>query len=486
MRVVFVSSEVVPFAKTGGLADVAGALPKALAAEGIETIVFMPRYKGIDKKKFNLKLVAKRKRMKLLDFGAKEYNLYSSNLPESNVQIYFIDKDKYFNRDELYQVKGVDYPDNAERFHFFSLAVLDALKSLDIKADVIHCNDWQTALIPLFLKTMLQDNPFYKNIATLYTIHNLAYHGLFDNSVLADLNFNSELFTPEILEFWGKVNFAKAGLVFADLISTVSETYSHEIQTKEFGMGLDGLLSKRKNDIYGIINGLDYNVWNPEIDTKIQKKYSVKNINDKEENKKKLLELNGLSYEPGVPVLGLISRLTDQKGFDILAEILEPMLEKNLKFVLLGTGDPKYHDLLLDFEKRFPSKLKNNLKFDAMLAQMIYAGSDIFLMPSYFEPCGLGQLISLKYGTIPLVRKTGGLADTIIDVDENNANGNGYVFTEYKSEKLLDALNRALDCYFNNPAKWQQMQRQGMNADFSWDNSAKKYIEVYKLAKKKI
>ncbi|MFA5880251.1 MAG: glycogen synthase GlgA [Candidatus Margulisiibacteriota bacterium] len=486
MKVVLVSSEVVPFAKTGGLADVAGALPKALIQEGVNVILFMPRYKCVDKKKYNLKLVEKRKRMNLLKNGAKEYNLYSATLPDSDVTIYFIDKDKYFNRDELYQVKGEDYPDNAERFHFFSLAVLDAMKDLDIKADVVHCNDWQTAMIPLFLKTELKDDPFFEKMVSIYTIHNLAYHGLFESSVLENLKLDPILFSMDYLEFWGKVNFAKAGLIFADIISTVSKTYSHEIQGKEFGMGVDGLLTRRKKDIFGIINGLDYDVWDPKIDPKIYKNYTVSTLKGKEENKKKLLELNGLIYKKGVPVLGLISRLTDQKGFDILAEILLPLLQKDIMFVLLGTGDPKYHELLLDFQKQFPDKLKTNLKFDGQLAQMIYAGSDIFLMPSYFEPCGLGQLISLKYGTIPLVRKTGGLADTIIDIDHDAKNGNGYVFDKYQSKDLLSCLERALKCYFSDPKKWQKMQSNGMNADFSWDNSAKKYLEIYQIAKRRL
>ncbi len=481
MEIVFVTSEAVPFAKTGGLADVAGALPKALTAEGVKTTVFMPLYQGIDKKKYNIKPIHKRLRLRSIKSSAKEFHVYKGNLPDSNVDIYFIDKDKYFNRSELYQVHGEDYADNHTRFHFFCLAVLESLKSLNIKPDVIHCNDWQTALIPLFLKKYFNQDPFYKNIASIYTIHNLAYHGLFSPEILNELQIPSELFTSDTLEFWGKVNFAKGGLVFADVISTVSEKYSQEIQHEEFGMGLNGLLEQRKDNLFGIINGVDYTVWNPKIDKKIKKTYSLKNIENKEENKKELLKLNNLTYKKNTPVLGLISRLTDQKGFDILAQVLEEILNKDLYFVILGTGDPKYHNLLLEFEKKYPDKLKANLKFDAVLAQLIYAGSDMFIMPSYFEPCGLGQLISLKYLTVPIVRATGGLADTIIDFDEDKTNGNGFTFSDYQGSALLNAIERALN-YYQTPQLWLKILKNCDKADYSWDASAKKYLKLYDTA----
>ncbi|MFC1616688.1 glycogen synthase GlgA [Candidatus Margulisiibacteriota bacterium] len=484
MKIVLVSSEVVPFSKTGGLADVAGALPKALVKEGHEVYVFTPRYKSIDKKKFGLKSEIKRVRLKM-PTGTKEYNILSAKLPDSEVPIYFIDKELYFGRTELYQEKGKDYPDNAERFHYFCLAALESLKVLDIQPDVIHCNDWQTAIIPLYLKLVFNKDPFFNKISTIYTIHNLAYHGLFDPKILASLGMNKKWFTPEKLEFWNKVNFSKGGLLFADIISTVSNKYSKEIQTKEFGCGLEGVLSSRAKDTYGIINGLDYAVWSPEKDRKIPKRYSIDSLHHKDENRKKLMEISGLEYKENTPIISIISRLADQKGFDLLAESMDELLKKDIKFVILGTGDQKYHELFDKLEKKYPDKFKAHLKFDAKLAQLIYAGSDIFLMPSLYEPCGLGQLISLKYGTVPVVRATGGLADTITDINKDSAKGNGFTFKEYKSKELLAAINRSLDIFSNNKEKWQKIQINGMSADYSWSVSAKKYTELYETAKSK-
>lgn len=486
MNIVLVSSEVVPFAKTGGLADVAGALPKALRKLGHQVCVFMPKYKCIDKKKFGLKTELRKVRLRLGKPGSKEFNIYSSTLPDSDVPVYFIDKELYFNRDELYQEKGIDYTDNAERFFYFNLAVLESLKVLDIKPDVIHCNDWQTAMIPLYIKTQLKDDPFFSSVATVYTIHNLAYHGLFDAQVLDQLGIPNELFHADKLEFWGKVNFSKGGLIYSDIISTVSDRYSKEIQTSEFGCGLDGLLKSRASDLFGIINGLDYDLWDPMTDKHLLKNYSLSNLGDKQENKRKLLELNGLEYKPEVPVFGLISRLADQKGFDILAEIMDKILEMGIQFVLLGTGDPKYHTLFSEYQAKYPTKFKANLKFDAFIAQMIYAGSDMFLMPSHYEPCGLGQLISLKYGTVPVVRSTGGLADSIIDIDQNYDAGNGYAFDAYNSTELLHTLYRAVDCFYNHKDKWYHIQANGMNADFSWTASAKKYETLFQTAKDRV
>ncbi len=484
MNIVLVSSEVVPFAKTGGLADVAGTLPIALRAEGHQVSIFMPRYKDVSKQKFGLTSVLKRVRLRM-ETGTKEFNIFTAMLPGTDIPVYFIDKELYFQREQLYQENGQDYPDNAERFHYFCLAVLESLKVLNISPDVIHCNDWQTAMIPVYLKTTLQEDPFYKNIATIYTIHNLAYQGLFEFDVLSQLGLDEALFHSDRLEFWGKVNFSKGGLVYADILNTVSERYSKEIQSNEFGCGLDGLLSSRAKDLYGILNGLDYTQWNPETDPTLPANFSVATLEKKAESKKKLLKLNKLTYSEDVPVLGLISRLADQKGFDILSSVIDQILNMNVQFVLLGTGDPKYHDLFEALEKKYPKKMKASLKFDGALSQLVYAGSDMFLMPSHYEPCGLGQLISLKYGTVPIVRETGGLADTIIDADQDPKNGNGFMFSEYTGEALLDAVKRAVAGYSQNKKRWQAIQKRGMDADFSWGASARKYGELYQKALEK-
>lgn len=485
MKIVFVASEVVPFAKTGGLADVVGALPKALAKEGHEVCVFMPRYKSIDKKKFSLKMELKNIRLRLGKLAMKQFNLFSSKLPNTEIPIYFIEKESYFFRDNLYQENGIDYADNAERFFYFNLAVLKSLKLLNFQPDVIHCHDWQTAMIPMYLKTELKDTPFYKDIASVYTIHNLAYHGLFEDKVLDELGISRDLFTYDKLEFWNKVNFSKAGLIFSDILSTVSESYAKEIQTPEAGCGLDGLLKSRASDLFGVLNGIDYSIWNPETDPHIARKYSINNLQDKEENKRKLLEMNGFEYRQNVPVFGMISRLADQKGFDILAEMLPKLLERDIYFILLATGEPKYHELFTNLQNQFPNKVKAHLRFDAALAQMIYAGADMFLMPSHFEPCGLSQLICLKYATVPIVRATGGLADSIKDIDMFPSEGTGYVFSEYTSEELWHTIERAMDCYYNNKGKWQWIQSNGMRSDFSWDASARHYNQLYQTAKER-
>ncbi len=484
MKIAFVSSEVVPFAKTGGLADVAGSLPIALKQQGHEVCVFMPRYKCVDKRKFGLETVTKRVRLRL-GKATKEFNLYKTVLPGSDVPVYFIDKDSYFNREGLYLTQGQDFSDNAQRFHYFSLAVLESLKVLGWPVDILHCNDWQTGMIPLYLKTVLAEDPFFRQTTSVYTIHNLAYQGLFNQEILSELGLPDHLFHPDYLEFWGKVNFSKAGLVYADTLSTVSDRYSREIQTSEFGCGLDGLLSKRAQDLLGVVNGLDYQLWDPQNDPKIPVQYGFDNLELKQESKKALLEASGLPYRADCPVIGIISRLADQKGFDILAGAIDRILTEDVQLVLLGTGEAKYHELFSDLDRRYPDRIKSHLKFDAVLAQLIYAGSDLFLMPSLYEPCGLGQLISLRYGTVPVVRETGGLADTIVDADLSSETGNGFVFSDYSADALFQTVNRAITCYHQDPVRWKGLQRVGMANDFSWTASAKVYTQIYQKTQEK-
>ncbi len=480
MKILYASSEIVPFAKTGGLADVAGALPVALSELGHEVVLVMPKYRAVDEKKFDLEKVFDGLPVRVAD--RIEYaDVYRSKIPNSKVTVYFISNRKYFDRDGLYQERGVDYPDNCERFSFFSRAVMEFIPKTSFVPQIVHCNDWQTALIISYAKKMYK----WPKTATVYSIHNMGYLGLFPKDQLFKTGFGWEMFTSDTLEFWGNFSLTKAGLVFADVINTVSETYAQEIQTVEFGCGLDGLLKSRHADVYGILNGIDYNVWNPETDPQIVKNYGIKSIPLKYENKAALQRINGLPEKDNLPVIGMITRLADQKGFDILARALEEIIQLKCQLVILGTGDLKYHELLLAAKKKYPRNLGINLGFDSAMAQQIYAGSDMFLMPSRYEPCGLGQLISYKYGTIPVVRKTGGLADTVHDYDPKTGKGDGFVFTEYSSAALVAAVKRAIDTYKNKKV-WMPLVEKVMCYDYSWASSARKYVELYKKALKKV
>ncbi len=459
MKIAMCASEVVPFAKTGGLADVTGALPLELESLKQEVIIIMPRYKAIQEPKFSIQRL-------------KPDISYA--VIGKNIKVYFIESDIYFSRDGLYGDKTGDYKDNLDRFSYYSRRALELLKEINFKADIIHCHDWQSALIPVYLKTLYKDNPFYQNTNTIFTIHNIGYQGLFSKEEYPKLGLDWKFFNMEMLEFYGKINLLKGGMVFSDIINTVSRTYSKEIQTKEFGYGLEGILAKRKRDVFGILNGLDYSIWNPEADKFISKNYSLKNIQDRYNNKEDLQKICKLPVKTDVPLFGIVSRLAEQKGFDILADAIEKICKMNLQLVILGTGDLKYHVILEDIVKKYPKVICLHLKFDDSLAHKIYAGSDIFLMPSKYEPCGLGQLISMSYGTIPLVFKTGGLADTVTEDD-------GFVFDKYKKEDLLKTIEKAIKA-FKDKKKWPGLMRRAMQNNFSWNESAKKYLSLYEKA----
>lgn len=460
MKILQVASEVVPFAKTGGLADVVGALPVALKKLGEEVIVALPRYKTIDDSKF--KITRFKEDISYCLIGRK-------------IKVYFIENAKYFNRLGLYGDKASDYPDNLERFSYFCKRVLELLKELKFTPDIIHCHDWQTALIPVYLKNQYKNEPFYKKIKTIFTIHNIGYQGLFLKEEYPKLGLDWSLFNMEMLEFYGKINLLKGGIVFSHLINTVSNTYSKEIQTKEFGFGMEGILSRRKNDLFGILNGLDYSIWDPESDKFISKNYSALEPKEKAENKEELQKICKLPLKKELPLIGIVSRLAEQKGFDILAAALEAICKMNLQLVILGTGDLKYHTLLENAVKKYPKVISLHLKFDDPLAHKIYAGSDMFLMPSKYEPCGLGQLISFKYGTIPIVFKTGGLADTV-------NKDNGFVLQRYNKDDLIRAIQEAVRT-FKDKEKWVALVAKAMQYNFSWEESAKKYIKLYEKAK---
>jgi len=484
MKVLFVTSEMVPFAKTGGLADVCGSLPGELVSLGHEVCVVMPKYKKIDAGKFGLAKVVDGLEISL--GSEKKTAKILSARHQGKVTVYFVDNPEYFGRDELYGTPMGDYPDNDCRFIFFQRAALELAKAVNFRPDVVHCHDWQTGLIPVYLKTIYKNDAFFKKTKSFFTIHNLAYQGNFPPDSLPTAGLGWEEFHMDRLEFYGKVSFLKGGLVYSDAITTVSERYAQEIQTKEYGAGMEGVLKNREKDLYGIINGIDLDEWNPEKDADITERYSVGSVEKKVENKKALQKENKLEVDAAIPVFGIITRLADQKGLDILAPILEDFGKKlKAQFVLLGTGEEKYHKLLREEMAKFSKKFAFHIMFDGKMAKRIYAGSDIFLMPSCYEPCGLGQLISMRYGTIPLVRETGGLADSVADFNPRTAKGTGFVFNEYTSEALYKTMERAVKL-FGDAKVWRQLMENAMKCDFSWKASAQKYVTLYKQVKKAV
>ena len=466
MRIAMCASEVVPFAKTGGLADVAGALPVALEKLGHEVIIIMPGYKETRYPKS----LSCRQAGEIRKLSA---DIAFSSIGE-NIKAYFIKNDAYFNRDGLYQDKKGDYKDNLERFTYFCRRAIVLLKEINFKADIIHVHDWQACLVPVYLKSIYKEDPFYKKMRTILTIHNIGYQGIFPKDKFPKLALDWGLFDMKGLEYYGQINLLKGGIIFSDIINTVSPTYSKEIQTEEFGFGLEGVLSERKDSLFGILNGLDYSIWDPESDKFIARNFSYGAPEGKNKNKEELQKLCNFPVSNAVPVLGIVSRLAEQKGFDILAEAIEDICKLNLQLVILGTGEARYHELLGKIAKKYPKTISLHLKFDDPLAHKIYAASDIFLMPSRYEPCGLGQLISLRYGTIPVVFKTGGLADTV-------NKDNGFVFAKYEKADFLKAIKSALKA-FRDKEPWACLMQRAMKCDFSWEKSARQYIKLYKDA----
>lgn len=481
LKIIIAASEAVPFAKTGGLADVAGTLPKELESLGCDVSVILPYYQMVKKSRKTIKDTGKNITVSI---GEKlvEGRIHTSKLGK-NVTVYLIEKDEYFNRPDLYRTSDGDHIDNSERFIFYSKAVLEVAKTFNIKADVIHCNDWQTGLIPLLLKTKEQSNPFFENTVSLFTIHNLAYQGLFWHLDMPMTNLSWNVFTPEGIEFYGKINLMKSGIVFSDIINTVSKKYSKEIQTKEFGCRLEGILKKRSSDLYGILNGVDYDVWNPEKDKLIKTKYSHSNMKGKKTCREDLLKTFGLKDKKGTPIISMISRIADQKGFDLIAEKIDALMKLDLFFILLGTGDEKYNDLFRKISKKYPDKTGIKIDFNNKLAHKIEAGSDFFLMPSKYEPAGLNQLYSLKYGTIPIVRATGGLDDTIKSFSVKTKKGNGFKFAAYSSNSMLTKIKEAIKVY--KTKDMDKLISNAMKEDFSWNKSAKEYVKLYSKAIKK-
>ena len=492
-----VASEMVPFAKTGGLADVLGALTPQLKKSNIAVTAFLPLYKQVKENTPNLISTGITVKVKIGD------NLVAGMIWKTQLQgvdVYFIQRDEYYHRDYLYGTSAGDYKDNAERFIFFSRAVLEAIKRLNIKPDIIHCHDWQSALIPIYLKTLYKKDPHFATTKTLFTVHNLAYQGLFWHWDMKLIGLDWEYFNYKQLEFYGQVNFLKGGLVFADMLSTVSPQYAREIQTPVFGERLDGVLRERAGDLYGIINGVDYDQWNPAVDKYIPVKYTEKKLVDKVKNKQALQKKCGLPITDA-PMIGMIGRLASQKGFDLVSEVFDKIMMLAPKrhgalmapqFVLLGTGEEKYHQIFREIARKYPTQVSANIAFDNSLAHLITAGADMFLMPSRYEPCGLNQLYALKYGTIPIVHETGGLADSIHNYlpdhsavragtpeDLKAKTATGFSFKNYSAQEMLSCIKSALALY-EDIKPWKQLMKNAMAQDFSWEHSSKEYIVLYK------
>lgn len=472
MKVLYVASEAVPFAKTGGLADVAGSLPKALKAEGVDVRVIMPKFGKIPEK-----------------FRNAMEHVYDGEIPVSwrskyvgldkiehdGVIYYFVDNEEYFRREGFY-----GYGDDAERFSFFCRAVLNLLPAMDFWPDVIHTNDWHSGLVNVLLKIEHQGDERYEKIRTLYTIHNLKYQGVFPKDVMSDvLGLDWKYFNNGDLEFYDAVNFMKGGLIYADYISTVSKTYAKEIQYEYFGEHLDGLLRSRQDTLFGIVNGIDYDVYNPSTDKNLYEGYDLTTLDRKADNKVLLQKDLGLPISRRTPMVAMVTRLVAAKGLDLVVRMMDEILQhEDIQFVLLGTGDKEYEDWFKGLAWRFPKKVSANIYFSNQLAQRIYAASDIFLMPSNYEPCGIGQLIALRYGSVPVVRETGGLKDTIIPYDKYTKKGNGFRFADYNAHEMMYALKRALSAY-ENYEEWKQIVENAMNSDYSWKESAREYKALY-------
>ena len=480
MHIAFAAPECVPFSKTGGLADVVGALPRALASLGHQVSVYVPRYR-------QTKLTDPQTVVRSITIPFDDKYRFCSvvtagtNMP-AGVRFYFVDYPPYFDRDALYGSPAGDYPDNAERFALFSRAVLEASKVLGVP-HVFHCHDWQSALIPVMLRTLYAEDPAFRDVASVFTIHNMGYQGLFPPDTLPLLMLPWDLFTISTMEFFGQVNFLKGALVFSDFVTTVSKKYSQEIQTTEYGFGLEGVLRNRAATVTGILNGVDYEEWSPQTDKFTVAKYSPQDLSGKLKCKHDLLQAFGVTNtDSKIPVIGIVSRFAAQKGFDLIAQIMDRLAREEMIVVALGTGDKLFEDMFLRLNKQFPNKIAVKVAYDNAIAHKIEAGADMFLIPSRYEPCGLNQIYSLKYGTVPIVRATGGLDDTIEPWDARTGKGTGFKFSDYTGEALLAIIKQALLSY-RDPSSWQMLMRNGMTRDFSWGASAREYGKIYERAR---
>jgi starch synthase len=475
MKILFVASEALPYAKTGGLADVIDALPRALVKLGHELAVLIPRYRGIKPTSVVMPSMT-------ISLGTRlRFPAITNGGVHRGVRYFFLDDPFYFDRDGIYGDSNREYPDNAERYTELCRAAIELAKQVWMP-DVIHCHDWQTAMVPVLLKTSYGDDPAVRDLPVVFTIHNMGYHGLFPREVLDRAGIPAGVFHPGGVEFFGNVNFLKGGLVYSDYLTTVSRKYAEEIQTSEFGFGLEGVVRTRADRLTGILNGVDYSIWSPERDTLIPEKYSAKNLAGKRACKEALLdEFKLMKDNPNRAILGIVSRFADQKGFDLIARIARELLHEDVVIAVLGTGERRYEDLFRALATDFPGKVGAVIAYNDRLAHLVEAGSDIFVMPSRYEPCGLNQIYSLRYGTVPVVRATGGLDDTIESFDLEHGTGTGFKFSEYSGGALLHAIRQALHLY-SDEGVWRRIQLNGMAKDFSWNTSAAEYAKLYTAA----
>jgi len=476
LSILMVASEAHPYAKTGGLGEVVTALPDALGRLGHRVTLVLPRYRGID-------LSGARSQATSVTIGGRTQQLsFHSREERLGVTVVFVDVPELFDRPGgPYNVNGVDYPDNGWRFAVFSRAALEYVRLLGQRPSIIHTHDWQAGLVPVYQKMHFSPDPIVGGVPAIFTIHNLAFQGIFPATTLPSLGFGSELMDVQALEYWGQISYLKGGINFSERLTTVSPTYAREILTPEFGFGFDGVLRRRADSLTGILNGIDVERWNPDLDGFIGASYSRTDLSGKKAAKRRLLETVGLGADSAGerPLIGLISRLTYQKGFDLLAAVTDELMSLDASWVMLGSGEREYEDLWRRLATRFPGRVSTTIGFDERLAHQIEAGADMFLMPSRYEPCGLNQMYSLRYGTPPIVRATGGLDDTVIDAAEPA--GNGFKFRGYSPADLVDAVRRALNL-FHKPKEWRKIQQNGMKLDFSWDASAREYVKVYEGA----
>lgn len=477
MKILFVASEGLPYSKTGGLADVVEALPKALRAMGHDVAVLLPRYHAnkIHSMLISSVTVALGDRLRFPAIAEAD--------AVDGVRYFFVDDPPFFDRPELYGDSGGDYPDNAERFAEFSRVSIEFMKRVWLP-DVVHCHDWQTALVPVLLRAQHAEDRALRSLPVVFTIHNLAYQGVFDVAALRRIGLPDALFNMDALEFFGKVNFLKGGLIYSDYLTTVSRRYAKEIQTAEYGNGLEGVIRNRGDRLVGILNGADYTVWNPETDKLIARNYSAENLAGKKECKEDLLASFRLpKSDLARPLIGIVSRFADQKGFDLIAEVADEMMKEDMALVVLGTGHAEYERLFRQLAEKYPERAGVKIGYDNSLAHKIEAGADMFLMPSRYEPCGLNQIYSLRYGAVPIVRATGGLDDTIQNFVPKTQRGTGFKFEEYSGKALLQCLRKALETYAE-AKDWQALRTNGMAEDFSWAASAASYVTLYEAAKR--
>ncbi|MGN8800022.1 glycogen synthase GlgA [Candidatus Merdisoma sp. HCP28S3_D10] len=473
-KILFVASEAVPFIKTGGLADVVGSLPKYFDKEQYDIRVMIPKYMCIRQEwKDQMKYVTHF----YMNLAWRSQYVGILELEYEGVKFYFIDNEYYFAGPKPY---GNIYED-IEKFAFFSKAAISALPSLDFRPDIIHCHDWQTGLLPVFLNDSFQDNPFFQGIKTVMTIHNLKFQGIWNMKTVKDITgLNASYFTPDKLEAYGDANYLKGGIVYADAVTTVSDTYAEEIKMPYYGEHLDGLMRARANSLRGIVNGIDYNEYNPETDKYLPHNYNAVNFRkEKVKNKTALQQELGLEVDPKKMMIGIVSRLTDQKGFDLIAYVMDELCQDEVQFVVLGTGEERYENMFRHFAWKYQGKVSANIFYSEAMSHKVYGSCDAFLMPSQFEPCGLSQLMSLRYGTVPIVRETGGLKDTVEPYNEYESRGTGFSFTNYNAHEMMSTVRYAEHIYYDKKREWNKIIDRAMAVDFSWNNSAKKYEELY-------